>query len=300
MEDYKMRCIGLNYSSLLSIILLFSCSGDDSTPGGSGLIEATEVVLSAKTGGQLVKLNVDEGSEVFSGDTIGIIDTITTKLRLEQSYAYQTAVAAGLKSAEIYVEQADLNSSLTQKEYDRAIDLIKSGSVNQQQYDKAETARNQAILAKKQSQAAVSTAEADLQKIQAEIALLLQQLNDCFPSAPSGGVISEKYIEVGELVNVGAPIVKIARLDTVTVKVYLPASDLTRIKLGGVAQIDAEDNSGRLLSGTITWISPKAEFTPKNVQTKEARANLVYAVKITIPNPEQILKIGMPVAIKII
>ncbi len=295
-----MRRIGLKYWPVLSVFLLLSCSGNNSIPGGSGLIEATEVVLSARAAGQLIRLNVDEGSEVFSGDTIGIIDTITTKLRLEQSYAYQAAAATRLKAAEISVEQAELNLSLTQKEYNRAVDLIKSGSVNQQQYDKAETARNQAILAKKLSQSAVATADADLQKIQAEIALLLQQLNDCFPQAPSGGVITEKYLEVGELVNVGAPIVTIARLDTVTVKVYLPASDLTRIKLGGSAQIDTEDGSGRMLSGIISWISPKAEFTPKNVQTKEARANLVYAVKITIPNPEQILKIGMPVAVKII
>jgi HlyD family secretion protein len=143
-------------------------------------------------------------------------------------------------------------------------------------------------------------AAANLQKINAEIALLTQQLSDCFPAAPIGGIVSDKFVEVGELVNIGAPLLKIVGLDTVTVKIYLPASDLTQIKLGDKAEVDPEDNSSQPLPGVITWISPEAEFTPKNVQTKEARANLVYAIKITIPNSQQILKIGMPVSVKIL
>jgi HlyD family secretion protein len=106
-----------------------------------------------------------------------------------------------------------------------------------------------------------------------------------------------RYVESGELVAIGKPLVKVARLDTVWVKVYLPPSDLTRIKLGGRAEIDPEDGRSRPLAGSISWISSEAEFTPKNVQTKEARADLVYAVKITIPNPDQTLKIGMPVLV---
>jgi HlyD family secretion protein len=112
-------------------------------------------------------------------------------------------------------------------------------------------------------------------------------------------VVINKFVEVGELIGVGKPLVKIAKLDTVWVKVYLPPSDLTRISLGGHALVDPEDGRNKPLEGKVSWISDQAEFTPKNVQTKEARADLVYAVKITIPNPGKVLKIGMPVSVKI-
>lgn len=295
-----MKGVLLRYNWPLIMLVLASCGGNNLAPGGSGLIEATEVVISAKTAGHIMQLFINEGSVVLAGDTIALIDTTTTRLRLNQAEALKLSAETQLEIAGLNIEQTLLNLLLAKKEFERAENLIKTGSVNQQQYDKAETVYNQAVLSKKQAQAAKRSAEANLQKINAEIAILLQQFNDCFPLAPSKGVVSDKFIEVGELVNIGAPLIKIAGLDTVSVKVYLPASDLIQIKLGDKAEIDPEDETTQPLTGVITWISPEAEFTPKNVQTKEARANLVYAVKISIPNLQQILKIGMPVSVKIL
>ncbi len=295
-----MKNVLLRYSWPLLFLVMVSCGGNNSAPGGSGLIEATEVIISAKAAGHIEQLFISEGDIVRPNDTIALIDTTTIRLQLNQADALKLSAETQLEIAGINIEQVHLNLSLVKKEFDRAKNLIKTGSLNQQQYDQAETAYSQAILSKKQAEAAKRSADANLQKILAEIAILTKQYTDCFPLALGKGVVTDKFIEVGELVNMGAPLIKIANLDTVLVKVYLPASDLTQIKLGDKAEIDPEDESSQPLTGTVIWISPEAEFTPKNVQTKEARANLVYAVKISISNLQQILKIGMPVSVKIL
>ncbi|MEW5922688.1 MAG: efflux RND transporter periplasmic adaptor subunit [Candidatus Zixiibacteriota bacterium] len=279
-------------------LLAASCGENNLLPGGSGLIESTEVIVSAETAGKLEAIRFLEGDPINAGDTIGMIDTITVSLRLRQAQALKQAALTQLNVAALNREQSAYNFDLATKEYDRMMALIKSGSVNQQQYDRAENAYNLAGLAKKQADAAVDAARADLKKIEAEIALLEKQMNDCFPTAPIKGIVTDKFIDTGELVGVGAPFIKISRLDTVWIKVYLPPADLSKIKFGGQADIDPEDN-GDIMHGTITWISSSAEFTPKNIQTKEARADLVYAVKITIANPDERLKIGMPVSVTI-
>ncbi len=279
--------------------VLASCGNDNNTIGGSGLIEATEITVSAQVAGKAEALYFEEGDKVLAGDTLAVVDTINIILSLKQADAAYSAAQSKKNMAAIAIEQAEHNYNLAEKEFNRIQALIKTGSVNQQQYDQAENVFTQADLNRKQARATLSAAEADLNRIEAEMALLQRQLSDCFPTAPRGGTITAKYIEAGELATPGKAIYKIAALDSVWVKVYLPPADLTKISLGGEASIDPEDGRAESLPGTITWISSKAEFTPKNIQTKEARADLVYAVKISIPNPGGELKVGMPVSVTI-
>jgi len=293
-----MRFITFVCIAIMSFQIV-SCGNRTSPPGGSGLIEATEIVVSSEVSGQLKSIRFDEGDSIAQGDTIGEIDTVTTMLRLHQAEATRQMAETKVRVSSINIEQTSYNLDLAKKEYDRVASLLKAGAITQQQYDQTETAYNQAILSKKQADAAYEAALAELANAKSAIALLGKQLNDCFPRSPESGVITNKFVEVGELISVGKPLVKIAKLDTVWVKVYLPPSDLTKISLGGHALVDPEDGRNKLLEGKVSWISDQAEFTPKNVQTKEARADLVYAVKITIPNPGKILKIGMPVSVKI-
>ena len=292
-----MKAVPIIFLSLLGLILA-SCGADQSAPGGSGLIESTEIIVSSEAAGKLEAVFFEEGDKINTGDTIGFIDTTTIALNLQQAHAVRSAVVTRKEIAALNKEQVSYNFDLAQKEFDRMTALIKSGSVNQQQYDKAENAFNLALLAKKQAAAALDAARADLSKMDAEIALLENHFHNCFPVAPMSGYMTDKFIDPGELVGIGSPFVKISRLDTVWVKVYLPPADLTGIKLNARAEIDPEDG-GEAVPGYVTWISSEAEFTPKNVQTKEARADLVYAVKITIPNPDERLKIGMPVSVTI-
>jgi HlyD family secretion protein len=280
----------------LAAMLVVSCGENNKYPQGSGLIEATEVTLSAETAGQLKAIYFDEGQAVAIGDTLALIDTTTTVLRLRQAQAAVEAAQTRIEVAQISIRQAANNLQLAQKEYDRVSTLVKSGSATQQQYDHVKTALEQATLANEQAQASLSMSRADYANAAAQIDIVQKQLDDSFPIAPMSGVIVEKYPEAGELIAVGKPLVRIAKLDTVWVKIYLPPADLTKIKLGETAYVDPEDGDNAPLPGKISWISSQAEFTPKNVQTKEARAGLLYAVKITVPNHDQILKIGMPVA----
>lgn len=289
-----------DYIYLLALaVIVQSCGDRESSPGGSGFIEATEVTLSAETGGQLVALYFDEGQEISANDTIGMIDTLTVMLKLRQAEAVAEAVRAKLQMSSINIKQATFNLDLARKEFERIASLIKSGSANQQQYDQLETAYNQARMAEDEAKVAYKSVAAELSQTRAQIDILKKQLDDCFPTSPLSGIVIEKFVEPGELVGTGQPLLRIAELDTVWVKVYLPPSDLTRIVLGGGAEVNPEDGVYEPLPGAVVWISDQAEFTPKNVQTKQARANLVYAVKIKIPNPERILKIGMPVLVRI-
>jgi HlyD family secretion protein len=294
-----MKDLQLWVVTALCLFLLAGCGNDRGVPEGSGFIEATEVVISAEVTGTLESLDVSQGEMIRAGDAIGLIDTTTLTLRLAEARAYRQAALTQVVAAEIRTDQAALDSSLAGKEFDRVRSLIGPGSVNEQQYDQAETRYRQAGLAAKSARAALKAAGADLKRIEAEMDLVKKQLADCRPLSPLDGTVVETYLEAGELVVTGKPLVKIARLDSVWVKIYLPPHHLTQIKLGDKAEVDPEDGRGELLQGWVSWISPEAEFTPKNVQTKEARADLVYAVKVSIANPDQRLKIGMPVMVRI-
>jgi HlyD family secretion protein len=291
----KLICL-----SLLNLgLLITSCGGAAPPPGGSGFIEATEIVVSAQTGGQVRSLRFGEGDPIVEGDTIGEIDTVTVMLRLRQAQSARSVNQEKITASSLSIEQASYNSDLAQKEYDRVAALLEAGSIDRQHYDQVENAYRQAALSRKQAQAAYQAALAELARAESDIALLEKQLSDCFPTSPASGTVTTKFVEPGELVSLGKPLVKVAELDSVWVKIYLPPADLTRIKLGGRALVDPEDGRTEPLEGWVSWISEEAEFTPKNVQTKEARADLVYAVKITIPNPNRVLKIGMPVSVRI-
>jgi HlyD family secretion protein len=278
---------------------IISCGNDNGVPAGSGFIEATSVVVSAEIGGRLESLYFDEGDMIKQGDTIALIDTTTVSLRLAQAIAGFAAVVTRERSARVQIEKTELDSSLARVDFNRTRDLIGTGGISQQQYDRAENRYLEARLARKAAGAELASAQAEKRRAAAEIAILEKQMGDCRPSSPLSGAIVTSYVEEGELLGTGKPIVKIAKLDPVKVKIYLPPAMLTRVKLGAEAQVDPEDGRTSPLAGSVSWISPEAEFTPKNVESREARADLVYAVEVTIPNPDQALKIGMPVMVRI-
>lgn len=284
--------------AVLLVVGVYACEKHDGTIGGSGFIEATSVVVSAETAGRLESLFVDEGDRMRRGEAIGIIDSSTVKLQLGRAQAQRRSAVTALDMAKIAIEQADQDAGLARKEFERIASLAKKGSANQQQYDQSENRYEQSRLMQRQARATRDARNADVARIDAEMALLQRELENCYPSAPVDGTIIDKLAEPGELLGPGKPIVEIARTDTVWVKVYLPAAHLTAIRLGGSATVDPEDGRQQPFVGKIVWISDEAEFTPKNVQTAEARADLVYAVKVNVRNPDGILKIGMPVMVR--
>jgi HlyD family secretion protein len=282
----------------IALLAFAGCAREDTGVSGSGFIEATTVLVSAQVGGVLDALYVDEGSTVTRGEPLGVIDTVTVVLELSRARAQLDAARMAARVAGIDIERSRQDEALARKEFDRIAALREKGSATQQQYDQAENRLRQSELAGRLAQATLGAREADVVRIQSEIALLRDRLDKCRPSAPVSGVVTNKLTEAGELMAPGRAMVEIARLDSMWVKVYVPAHALTGIRIGDVASVDPEDGRDTPLEGRVVWVAEEAEFTPKNVQTAEARADLVYAVKVNLRNENGELKIGMPVMVR--
>ncbi|MBU8933688.1 MAG: efflux RND transporter periplasmic adaptor subunit [candidate division Zixibacteria bacterium] len=285
----------MKYYALVLLLLfgLVGCGSDDSGVGGSGFIETTEVLISSETTGRILSIAFDEGDHISNGDTLAIIDPTRIELELASARAGCTVALANLETARIGVDKAHQTEQYALSEEMRMAQLVKSSTATGQQYDRVAHEHSLAKVGLQAAEATVATLEAQLDKIDTDLDRLERQLEDCYPVAPISGVVTEKLIEAGELLTPGRSIATLAVLDSVWVKVYLPAGDFATVKIGDHATIDTE--AGRTYEGTIFWTSDEAEFTPKNVQTAKSRADLVYAAKVRIVNSDGSLKIGMPV-----
>ncbi len=277
-----------------ALLLIGGCGDEAELPGGSGLIESTESIISAETSGRVLARYVDEGSSVGPGDTLVLIDTTRVALQLDAARAGLTAAKARRNAAETERRRAQEQVSFMATELARIEKLRASGTATEQQLDRADHEHTQALIAVPAATANIAALEAEIERLAADIANLQQQLDDCTPVAPMAGRITESFVEIGELLSLGRPIVKVARLDTMEVEVYLPTGKFASVSVGDSASVDTE-SGGTVYSGRVVWTSQEAEFTPKNVQTAKTRANLVFAVKVEIPNTDGNLKIGMPV-----
>jgi len=297
-------------SVMMAIVLLtYGCETENNTPfTGSGTIEATEIMVSAQTRGEIKHLTFQEGDSVIKGSILAEID-------VEQLVLQRNVTAAGLselawnekivqkeiEASSETVKQASITLSNIQKNRDRIAHLFNENVATQEQLDKIETERELALsklhAAEKQLEGKkirAGSLVAVREKIEANLRLLNRQIEDETVSSPVDGVVIEKYVEQGEVVNFGTPMCTIAVMTPVWLTIYAGEEQLGKISLGGKALISIDSYPDRRFEGEVTWISPRAEFTPKNVQTKESRIDLVYAVKITIDNRERIFKIGMP------
>jgi len=277
-------------------IILTGCTDNGGPAGGSGLIETAESIVSAETAGRVLQSRFTEGNEVYSGDTLIVIDPSRTELELDAARAGVNVLEAQLSAAHSGVRQATTAEEYARNELSRAKQLLSSGTGTKRMHDQAKYAFDQAVIAAETARAQVTTLEAQLQQTRINVARLERRVLDHYPVAPIDGIILEKFIEQGELLAPGKPIARISQLDTVWVKVYLTTERFANVKLGDPATVMVE-SADLTYPGVVIWTSNEAEFTPKNIQTEQARADLVYAVKVSIPNPDGKLKVGMPVFI---
>jgi HlyD family secretion protein len=284
----------------------------------SGTIEAREVSVSSRVGGQLLELRSEEGSPVNEGDTIALIDHASLDIQLRQAEAGVDLAASQLellrkgarsediRQAQEAMKQSEANLKVAEADAKRMRELAEKGSVTVKQRDDAE-ARFSVSLAQFQSaeqalrkvrQLArpeeIKAAEARLAQAQAGADLLRKTIADCTILSPVSGVVTHKPVEEGELITPGAAVVTITELDRVHLMIYVTAKELGRVKLGQTAEVKIDSFPGRTFEGKVTYIAPQAEFTPKNVQTKEDRVKLVFGVKIELPNSDGALKPGLP------
>jgi HlyD family secretion protein len=310
----------LVYSLLtVSFLLYSSCSSNrNGAISASGTIETVEVNVASKVGGEVKVLRVDEGSQVKRGDTVAVLDHETLDLQLRQATAgvkvadaqYQLLVKGARKEdisqVEEAVRQAEATLKTAEEDLNRMRELYKLNSVTQKQKDDAET-RYTIVLAqynsakeglKKIQQWArpedFQSAKGRLEQAEAQADVIRKTIADCCITSPTNGIVTHKPIEEGELVGSGATIVTISRLDKVHLMIYVTEIELGKVKLGQEADVRIDTYPEKSFQGKVIYVSPQAEFTPKNVQTKEDRTKLVFAVKIEIENPEGILKPGLP------
>jgi membrane fusion protein YbhG len=312
----------MKFTGIVLLVLagvLSGCgNGHKGTIDASGTLEAVEVKVSAKVPGQIEQLFVDEGSQVKQGDTLSILDHSTQEIQWRQAQAGVELADAQYKLLRNGARQEDiqqgedalkqLESSLkvATDDYNRMKDLYAAKSISKQQFDNAES---KYVITKAQLNSAkenlkklqnfarpedLEAAKARLDQAKANADLLRKQINDAYIVAPVSGIVTNKPVEVGELVGVGSTIVTISQLSTLNLMIYVSDSDLGKVKLNGNADIVIDTYPDKTFPGRIVYISPVAEFTPKNIQTKEDRTKLVFGVKLEVDNKDGILKAGMP------
>jgi len=284
--------------SALATTWLAGCADNEKGVGGSGMMEATEAVVSAETGGRVLQLRIDEGTQVAVGDTLALIDPSRLELERQTVLAGREVTETQLSAAKVQTRQARAKEQYAQKERDRIAGLAQAGTATQQTLDLREQELTQAELGRQAAEANFATLKAQLDKIAADLDRIDRALRDCYPTSPLNGLVTVKDIDQGELAAPGKPIAKISQLDSLWVKVYLPAAQFAQVKIGDSATVDTE-SGGATYRGAVIWTAEEAEFTPKNVQTEQSRADLVYAVKVLVANTDGRLKIGMPVYVTI-
>lgn len=280
----------------LIIILLFSlaCNRNERSDA-YGNFEAIEVIVSSQANGQLIMLNIEEGMNITVGDIIGLIDTTDLSLKKQQLVSQEGVLNARLKNfdAQVRVQEQQKKNILVDKE--RVANLLKDGAATQKQMDDISGSFDlieQQILATRVQKEASG---AEMATLKTQVEQVEESINKCFIISPLTGTVLVKYAEAGEITSMGKPVCKMANLDELELKVYISGDQLPYIKIGQTVEvlIDRNQNEFTKLHGTVSWISSKAEFTPKTIQTKKERVNLVYAVKVRVPN-DGTLKIGMP------
>jgi HlyD family secretion protein len=278
-----------------TLLLALGCRGGD-TPDAYGNFEATETVVSAETPGVLLWFSPVEGQRVAPGSLLGVIDTNALALDRAQLGAQRTGTRARVAEVGRQLAALAVQREIAGRAYARTRRLFDERAATAQQLDQAERdfrvlgQQIEALRAQRRSVGEDATAS------EARVAQIADRIAKSRIDAPFAGTVLATYARAGEYVQPGQPLFRMASLDTLTLRAYVGEPQLARLRLGQRVQVTVDRGEGAraVLPGTVSWIASKAEFTPTPVQTRDERADLVYAVKILVANPNGALKIGMP------
>ena len=281
---------------LFSLLLLTAACNRDEEPDAYGTFEANEVVVSAQTTGQLLTFTPVEGAQIARGAIIAIVDTAQLSLERQQLIAQRQATGSRGNEISRQISVLEVQRTIARRTYERTRRLFEENAATAQQLDQAERdyrvlgAQIEAARAQQQSVAR------DVTSGEARVAQIQERLGRSRIVNPEPGTVLATFTRAGEVVQPGQPLYRIANLDTLTLRAYVSESQLHSLRLGGTVQVNVDSRDGETvqLPGTISWISAKAEFTPTPVQTRDERADLVYAIKVRVPNSRGLVKIGMP------
>ena len=279
-------------------LLVSACDNKEKEFDATGIFEATEVTVSAEATGRLMTFDVSEGKLVEAHQQVGLIDTVQLQLKAQQIGATRESFAEQRPDISAQIAATRQQLSKAELEQKRTAALFADGAATRKQTDDASNAVRvlQGQLKAQISALSNSTRSLNSQVSGAEIQRLqvLDQLKKCHITSPIAGTVLEKYAEQGEFATIGKPLFKVADTRHMFIKAYITSRQLAQVKLGQRVKVFSNYGSDtrRSYSGTVTWISPNAEFTPKSILTDDERADIVYAVKIAVIN-DGYLKMGM-------
>ena len=275
-----------------------SCTSNENSYDASGVFETTEVIVSAKGTGEIQVLNIEEGQEVSQNEIVGSIDTTQLSLKNRQLAANQLATKDKMLDESRQVASLRQQIANLQREKKRFAALVASNAATQKQVDdinyQIEVLNRQLTASLEQLNSSNKSIANQIDGIRAQRAQTSDQINNAMIISPITGSILTKYAERGEYATPGKPLFKVADLKAMKLRAYVTAPQLTTLKIGQKVTVYADygEKESKAYQGTVEWISDKAEFTPKTIQTRDERANLVYAVKIAVKN-DGLIKRGM-------
>jgi HlyD family secretion protein len=280
--------------------LLISCSQNNGKQMlFTGTMEATTVRVSAQTPGIVTALRFDEGASVRTGDTLASVETERLGLQADQGRAGVDEIEKQHHAAVAQRNASVINRDNIKLRYERFLSLLKTGAATQQNVDDLKTQLDAANEQLRGAQVSLEAMQEKKAQMQAGVKVIAKQIRDAIISAPLNGTVLVRYTEKGELLGVGSPVCELADVTHLWTKVYIAEKQLPFVKLGKKVKILIDGMPDRSFEGTVSWISDKAEFTPKTILTEETRTTLVYPAKITVENPDGLFKIGMPVSVRI-
>ena len=281
-----------------AVLMLGACGNEEKEYDATGTFEATETIVSAEQSGTLLAFSVSEGDNIAQGQEVGLVDTTQIWLKMQQLGATKQVYQSQKPDMERQIAVTRQQLAKAQTEQRRYEELVADGAAPRKMLDDA---ASQVQVLRRQLDAQVSSLSTQLSTLNAQMATadvqvsqLRDQLSKCHVVAPIDGSVLEKYVEQGEFVAVGKPLMKVADIENMFIRAYVTSAQLQRIKVGQKARVFADygDGQRKEYDGTVSWISSRSEFTPKTILTDDERADLVYAVKIAFKN-DGYAKIGM-------
>ena len=284
--------------SLLLLLGLNSCDDRGLSHDASGSFEAVETIISAEANGKILQLSIEEGQELNVGQVIGHIDSTQMYARKLQLLQSKKAILSGRPQASVQTDALKKELANAILDRDRTENLVKGGVATQKQLDDANakviTLRARINAQESSLQTTTSSLNEQAGTVDAQLTEINDQLKKCTVTNPLKGTVLSKYAEQYEMTAAGRPLYKIADLSNIVLRAYITGDLLSQVKLDQKVKVFTDDGKGgfKETEGVVTWINDKAEFTPKTIQTKNERANLVYAIKVKIRN-DGFYKIGM-------
>lgn len=289
--------------TLLILFAFLGCSNDKDGADAYGNFETTEVIVSAEASGKIIELKLDEGVKLTFGEVIGSIDTTQLVLKRDQLLASIQALKAKLADVQTQVDVLEQQKENVITNKTRIEKLYKDSAATKKQLDditsQLDVINKQIVATRTQLSTQNRGILAEQSPLEAQIAQINDQISKSIIKSPIKGTIIEKYVEQGEFATTGKPLFKIADLENMNLRAYVSGTQLPNVKIGQKVKVlfDKNKTENQSEEGEIIWISDKSEFTPKIIQTKEERVNLVYAIKVRVHNDGRI-KIGMPGEVK--